>query len=255
MPRRLSFRFLPGRSLFLLLALAALLPAAPLPAQENPPAGSPVIKVDVEIVNVTVTVRDRAGKPVAGLAREAFTLLEDGKKQDIEYFARQTDLPLTVGLVIGDGDHVGERLDMAVSANQQADTPVYAVRVYDQDFGGGGGWKDILRRPPLGGPGGAGGPGGGPGGPGGGPGGPRPGRGGKKNLQEICRRTGGAYYEISEKQTLEQIFAEIAEDLRSQYSLGYTPAADARDGFRKIRVEVRPKGLLVQSRDGYSPRK
>jgi VWFA-related protein len=54
----------------------------------------------VSVVNVLVSVRDRAGKPVSDLAREEFTLEEDGHLQAIRYFARQTDVPLTLGLMV-----------------------------------------------------------------------------------------------------------------------------------------------------------
>jgi hypothetical protein len=41
------------------------------------------------------------------------------------------------------------------------------------------------------------------------------------------------------------------QELRSQYSLAYMPEADATEGFRRIRVNVRKKDLPVQARDGY----
>jgi VWFA-related protein len=100
-----------------------------------------------------------------------------------------------------------------------------------------------------------GGWGGGRGGPGGG--GPY-GRGsatrvdGKKILQDISKQTGGAYFELSKKKPIEQIFTEIEEELRNQYSLGYTPDnPDTQVGYRKIHVTAKQKGLTVQARDGY----
>ena len=68
----------------------------------------------------------------------------------------------------------------------------------------------------------------------------------------MAKETGGAFFEVSKKQPIEQIYERIQEELRSQYNLGYTPEqADASPGFRKIRVTAKPKGLVVQARDGY----
>jgi chromosome segregation ATPase len=47
---------------------------------------------------------------------------------------------------------------------------------------------------------------------------------------------------------------KIEEELRSQYRLGYTPGANARDGFRTIKVSVRGKGMTVRAREGYYAR-
>ena len=55
---------------------------------------------DVKVVSVLATVRDRQGKIVAGLTRDDFDLAEDGRQQRIRYFSRETDLPLTLGLLV-----------------------------------------------------------------------------------------------------------------------------------------------------------
>ena len=60
----------------------------------------PSIKVDVDVVNVLVSVRNKAGGLVGNLSKDDFTLVEDGKPQTIKYFTRETDLPLTIGLLI-----------------------------------------------------------------------------------------------------------------------------------------------------------
>src|SRR5437867_5892743 len=73
-------------------------------AQQQKPAEAeditPTIKVDVDVVNVLCSVRNKAGGLVANLAKDDFTLFEDGKPQSIKYFARETDIPLTIGLLI-----------------------------------------------------------------------------------------------------------------------------------------------------------
>jgi VWFA-related protein len=55
---------------------------------------------DVKVVNVLATVRDSDGGFAKNLVQTDFQLEEDGKKQVIKYFSRQTDIPLTIGLVI-----------------------------------------------------------------------------------------------------------------------------------------------------------
>lgn len=58
------------------------------------------IKVDVKLVNVFVTVSDQHGAPVAGLKKQDFALLEDGKPQTISVFDKQSVLPLSIILAI-----------------------------------------------------------------------------------------------------------------------------------------------------------
>jgi VWFA-related protein len=73
---------------------------------------------------------------------------------------------------------------------------------------------------------------------------------GKKTLEKIAKDTGGAMYEVSGARSLEYNFDRVQEELRTQYSLGYTPMA-GRAGYRKLRVTVKQRGLTVQARDGY----
>jgi len=56
------------------------------------------LKVDVKLVNVFVTVTDEHGAPVAGLKKEDFALLEDGKPQTISVFDKESALPLSIVL-------------------------------------------------------------------------------------------------------------------------------------------------------------
>ena len=55
---------------------------------------------EVKVVNVLATVRDKKGQIVQNLTKDDFTLEEDGRPQTIRYFSRETDLPLTLGLLI-----------------------------------------------------------------------------------------------------------------------------------------------------------
>lgn len=87
---------------FLLLATLALVPLngpaqeQKTPEQEQPPT----IQVDVDVVNILCSVRDKQGGLVGNLTRDSFAVLEDGKEQNIQYFAKETDLPLTIGLLV-----------------------------------------------------------------------------------------------------------------------------------------------------------
>jgi VWFA-related protein len=82
---------------------------------------------------------------------------------------------------------------------------------------------------------------------------PRRSRGdGRKVLERIATETGGRFFEISKKQTIEQVYSTIQEELRSQYSLGYTPDRnDIPAGYRAITVTAKNKDLNVQARQGY----
>jgi VWFA-related protein len=55
---------------------------------------------DVKVVNVLATVRNNQGQIVQNLKQDDFTLQEDGRAQTIRYFSKETDLPLTLGLLI-----------------------------------------------------------------------------------------------------------------------------------------------------------
>ncbi len=133
-------------------------------------------------------------------------------------------------ILLTDGEDRGSKISLAeaISSCERAETLAYSVRIADDEsasmrgFGGHG--RGIERTD------------------------------GKKILQQISHSTGGAYFEVSKKKSVDQIYSQIEEELRNQYSLGYSsdrPASDA--GFRKIAVTVDRKGLVVQSRDGYYP--
>lgn len=74
---------------------------------------------------------------------------------------------------------------------------------------------------------------------------------GKKILQQISKATGGRLYEVSKKEPIDKIYSEIAEELRNQYNIGYTPDKNNGSGYHKILLATKQKGLVVQARDGY----
>lgn len=69
---------------------------------------------------------------------------------------------------------------------------------------------------------------------------------------KITEETGGRMISVSSEKKLLEAFDEISEELRSQYTLGYYPSNNAKDGkFRKIKVEVASRDLKVLTRKGY----
>ena len=75
------------------------------------------------MVNVLATVRDKQGKIVRNLTKDDFTLTEDTRPQAIRYFSQQTDLPLTLGLLV----------DTSMSQRRLIDTERSAsYRFFDQ---------------------------------------------------------------------------------------------------------------------------
>ncbi len=57
-------------------------------------------KTGVKVVNVLATVRTKKGEIIRNLEKDDFSLAENGHPQSIRYFARQSDLPLTIGLMV-----------------------------------------------------------------------------------------------------------------------------------------------------------
>ena len=312
-----------------------------LPGQQTP-----TFSTGVKVVNLFATVRTRQGGIVRDLAKSDFILKEDGRLQTIQYFSQESDLPLTLGLLVDssgsernmlpdesrasyrffdqvlreDMDHafvihfeaqvellqdltssrkmlekglaalgepIGWRqqapqqpagrggypgrgrgrgfggtalfdavwlatdklmkkqegrkalvifsdgmdnasrvtMDEAIEAAQRADTLVYSILFSDPDGGfggfgrGGGGWDAMD---------------------------------GSEVLARISRQTGGRYFEVSKKRTIEQVFEAIEEELRNLYSLGYSPdRAESATVYHKIRLTTRQSGLTVQTREGY----
>jgi Ca-activated chloride channel family protein len=78
------------------VAILLLVSSLPSIAQDQ----DNTIKVDVKLVNVFVTVVDGHGAPVAGLSKENFTLMEDGKEQKIAVFDKESALPLSIVLAL-----------------------------------------------------------------------------------------------------------------------------------------------------------
>src|SRR5215471_15466354 len=85
----------------LLLSAVSLLAARLARAQRPEDAGADAaFATGVKVVNVFATVRGRNGGLIRDLTRDDFALLENGRPQTIRYFSRETDLPLSLGLMI-----------------------------------------------------------------------------------------------------------------------------------------------------------
>lgn len=368
LPRKLTAR-----------ALLGVLVALPCLGQSASNDSATTIAVDVNVVTLPVTVRDKRGEIVRSLTKDDFVLHDDGQLQTIRYFSQDSNLPLTLGLlvdtslsqrnvldqernasrtfliemlthdkdkafvihfdhevellqdltsshtqlesaldllqtsrmnnrsqggdqqpdsrgphrspggagtllydavylasnelmqkqqgrkaviILSDGVDRGskESLESAIAAAQHADTIVYSILFTDEHKGERGGDRS-RGGVGVGWPGGGGGyPGGGwPGGGGGrrgGSRGPQPTQeshaDGKKILDRISKETGGRLYTVSKKESVGQIYDSIAEELRTQYNLGYTPTKNtASSGYHKITLETQKKDLNIQTRDGY----
>ncbi len=136
-------------------------------------------------------------------------------------------------IVLSDGVDRGSKvsLDHAIEAAQRADTVVYSILFKDEEresnFGGFGGRHGGGRYPQQ----------------------ERP--DGKKILERMSKETGGRMFEVSKKDTVDQIYTQIADELRYQYELGYTPDRADLTGYHKIHLATKQKEMEVQARDGY----
>jgi VWFA-related protein len=73
-----------------------------------------------------------------------------------------------------------------------------------------------------------------------------------QNLKNLASVSGGRYYEVATIGDTKQAFANIAEELRRYYWVGYYPSNTARDGgYRKIRVAVGKSDAVLRARPGY----
>jgi len=146
-------------------------------------------------------------------------------------------------VLLADGIDSGSKTTLfeAISAAQKADTLVYSVYFADNEAYGNPGYGGMGRRgggrmPP---PSGSQGP------------------DGKKILQQLAEETGGTFNSVGTFHHLDKIFADIQEELRSQYNIGYTPDPRSEAGlYRHIHLTAKQKKkeLVVQARAGYYAR-
>jgi VWFA-related protein len=290
------------------LALAA---SSVLHAQDDA-----VFSTDVKVVGVLASVRNKQGAIVRDLKKEDFTVLENGHPQTIKYFSRDTELPLTIGIMVDTSTSQTKviekeraasfrfideilrenkdkifvmQFDMAVAMRQpltdsrpKLEEALSLVDIPTQKELRAGGWapgtilydavveasnntlRNVQGRKAMilltdgvdtgsdhsvndaieaaqradsliysiyfsaEGP------------------------TGRPILKRMSQETGGGFFEVSKKQSFEQIFDQIQDELRSQYNLGYVSDTPVRiSEFRKLQVTLDQKGLSIQSRDRY----
>ena len=117
-------RILPGGLvLFAMVALALTAAAQRAPASQAPARSGQAqdqaaqesvetLKINVEVVQLFFNVKDKHGALIPNLAKENFDIFEDGKPQTIKYFKAETDLPLTLGILIDTSGSQRNVLDM-----------------------------------------------------------------------------------------------------------------------------------------------
>jgi Ca-activated chloride channel family protein len=93
--------------------LTALLAIATLSAQDPPPLTT--FRLDTRLVVLNVSVFDKDGKIVRGIPQSAFTVYEDGVRQEIKVF-RQEDVPVSLGLVIDNSASMRPKRDRVAKA-------------------------------------------------------------------------------------------------------------------------------------------
>jgi len=128
-------------------------------------------------------------------------------------------------VVITDGVDTGSRVskEKAIEYAQKADSIIYSID-YEDPRAYGGGFGTIT----MGGGGGMG------------------------TMKSLSGDTGGRVFKVDRKNSLDDIFREIQEEMRSQYSIAYSPTNPKKDGtFRKLEIRAANKDMKVQTRKGY----
>src|SRR5580704_3169591 len=117
-PRGLSTHLLRRRIQFFPLLLASLLALgdAPLLSQQAAQQGPPITS-EVNMVNMLASVRDKKGHLVNNLTKDDFAVDQDGHAQTITYFAQESNLPLTLGLLVDTSMSQRRVLDQERSAS------------------------------------------------------------------------------------------------------------------------------------------
>jgi VWFA-related protein len=96
----------------LIVSAAALIGGGALRSQQQPTFSS-----EVKVVNILATVRDKSGAIVRNLNKDAFAVFEDGRPQAIRYFSQESDLPLTIGLLVDTSFSQGRVLEQERAAS------------------------------------------------------------------------------------------------------------------------------------------
>jgi VWFA-related protein len=80
-------------------------------------------------------------------------------------------------------------------------------------------------------------------------------RRGAAPMKRLARETGGRYFLVSGSEPIDAVYAQIEEELRSEYVIGYAQdKAASNQKFRKLKLTTVRKDLVVQTREGYYPK-
>src|SRR5881296_2654879 len=85
-------------------------PQRPAPEPPSRPTDDQTISVNVDLVNILFTVADRKGKFVTNLRKDDFRVFEDEKQQAVTNFSSETDLPLTIALLVDTSGSIRDKL-------------------------------------------------------------------------------------------------------------------------------------------------
>jgi len=156
--------------------------------------------------------------PIPGIGNPKGTLLYDAV-----YLASREVLSHEVGrkamIILTDGQDQGSntRLTEAIEIAQKADAIVYVILCADRGFYGGGYYGD-------------------------------------REMRKLTEETGGRVIDAgNHPEKMRDDFAQLANELRNQYAIGYTPTNQTKDGsFRKVEIRVpKVKDAKIQARKGY----
>jgi len=106
------FQVLGAATALLLAATALVAQSNTAPAQQQEDQSLETLKVNVNVVQLFFNVKDKKGGLISNLTKTDFDILEDGKPQSIKYFAAESNLPLTLGILIDSSGSQARVLDM-----------------------------------------------------------------------------------------------------------------------------------------------
>ena len=116
----------------LFVAVASLLPASIPTPRSSAASAQQTLRADVNVVSLYFTVRDKRERLVTNLAKDAFKVFEDGKPQEITFFAHHSDVPMNVGVLLDTSTAMARTLGLEADAASRFFQTV--MRPNDQGF-------------------------------------------------------------------------------------------------------------------------
>src|SRR5438034_1157010 len=194
-------------------AATLVLGAAPLLAQT--PQRPPTFEVGIEVINLNLSVTDGRNNYVTDLAEKDFAVFEDGIRQELSFYTHE-NLPISMAVMIDVSASMDEKLPQARAAALRL---LKTLRAQDpaQD-------RQRLAFSQA-----------------------------EYLLTALSRDTGGRVFFPNSLSELDSVYDQIAEELRTQYSLGYVSSNRRRDGkWRRIVVRTPTREeLQIRHKLGY----